>query len=141
MGVNPRERERIKNLLHAWGAWVRDGRTWPNTLGYPRESVEARLMAEGAGAVSGGGGGGRSRSPAYTNWDREVIEVARAINRAPDDYQWILTAVYVAGLDYRSLAKAQETPRHAVTMQCRDALVWVSGAVSGFGRTRSQQGC
>lgn len=122
------QKQFIESVLKHWGLWVRDGRTWPNALGYGSETVEARLMAEGAGACSSTGTKG-SKVPLWTNWDRQIIQADKAINEMPNNLRLVVSAHWVKGLSLRDIASRTDRPRSEVRQLHENAMYWLDGRI------------
>ena len=125
--MNRRERMRIEGLLSDWGAWVRQGRTWPNTLGYPRKTMEARVMSN---EIGGRSGGVQSRVPRRTVWDERIVKIDRVCSRMPDEMRGVAQARYVDHLSVREIAAKAQQSKTAVEKRCCEVIAWVGGAMT-----------
>lgn len=114
-----------ERTLAAWGFWVRQGRTWPNTLGYPRATVEARLMdGSAAGPVVR-----CAKVPTRLAEDREIEELDRVLVRMPEHLQRVVVAKFIRGQSFRDMAGNEATSRSEVHKRYSMALAWVHGAM------------
>ena len=124
--TNKRRIEYLKTALTWWADWVKSGKTWPNTLGYPQATVEWRMMR----GEAAGGARGKSKVPHRINWDQEVLDIDRALNKMPEQWFVVVNGTYVGGLSSRKLAKIIETTPTEIHFRLREALAWLDGRLS-----------
>jgi DNA-directed RNA polymerase specialized sigma24 family protein len=122
-----REKQRIEHLLDDWGRWVKQGRTWPNTLGYPRQTMEARVMSNEIGSRSMPS---RSKVPRRTIWDERITKVDQICNRMPPDLRTVVKARYVERLSVRDIAVCSHQSKNTIEKSCAEAIAWVGGAMA-----------
>ncbi len=121
--MNRRRLEHLTKALDWWAAWVRAGRTWPNTLGFPGATVEYRMMrGETAGAPQRG-----SKTPLRFTLDSEVEDIDRALQRMPEGLRAVVCARHMRGMSLRDGANAVGITVNEFRAQHRMALAWLDG--------------
>ena len=139
-------------LLNAWGRWVRDGRTWPNTLGYPKASpghgdgvepatdytgltrwhyaaedkhhIESPPVQKSSRVKQS-----RTRVPMHFTGDREIEQVDKIIGRLSADMHALLNEIHIRGRSCRDVAGSVEASPATVAKLYSTALGCVFGAL------------
>ena len=89
MNINQRDRLYVQREWLAWAAWERDGRAFPNALGYGSSTPIGSLLS---GEI-GGGGQGKAKVPTWFHGDVNVEKADKVY------YSMIVTArVAVSGI-------------------------------------------
>ncbi len=108
--MNQRDRLWIQREWIAWANWVRDGRTFPNALGYKSKTVEYALMR----GETGGDVKGTSRVPTRFKDDRNVHLLDRVFWQLDAQPKYAIQLVYVRRKSERDVAICLDTSRHKV---------------------------
>ena len=116
----------IQRELIAYFAWVRDGQTFPNALGYKPTTVEYALMR----GETGGDVISTSRVPLKYNGDENIEVIHRAYWRLPDPQKGALYGVFGRRMPERVVAGIAGVSRHEVRKRLNEGYKRLYMAVS-----------
>ena len=115
--MNQRDRLWIQREYIALASWWRDGRTFPNTLGFKRETVEYALMR----GETGGDVHGKSKVPTRFNDDTNIRKLDRAYWRMGEKQQCTISLIFYKRKSERDAAACLGVTRHVVRQWLNDA--------------------
>ena len=98
--MNPRDKCFVDRELKAWAAWMKQGRTFPNTLGFKSSTVEWALMR----GETGGDGVSGSKIPTRFNCDRNVATIDRVFWHMPVKPREAVSGVYIYCMPQKTIA-------------------------------------
>ena len=108
--MNQKDRLFVQRELIAWSNWMRQGRTFPNALGYKSSTVEYALMR----GETGGDYINSSKVPSKFNCDRNVEIIDKTFWRLPENQQSAITGIYIYKMPERRIAVICEVSRHEI---------------------------
>jgi len=124
-GMNNKDRLYVIRELNAWSNWVRQGRTFPNILGYKGSTVEYSLMR----GETGGDYQSTSKVPGRFNLDRNVECIDKVFWRFPIDIRDPITAIYLYRLSERRTASILDISRRQIGNRLNSGYLQVYDAL------------
>ena len=108
--VNQRDRLYVQREWIAWAAWVRDGQTFPNALGYGSSTPIGTLLS---GEI-GGGGQGKAKVPTWFSGDDNVEKANVVYGQMPEPTRVVLSGVYLCRMSEQRTADIINVSRRQV---------------------------
>ena len=114
--MNQRDRLYVQREWLAWASWMRQGKTFPNALGYKSGTVEYALMrGETGGDIHAG-----SKVPDRFDCDRNVEILNKVFWNLPENTKNAISGVYLYRMQERRIALIIDVTRHKIRRWLND---------------------